>query len=330
VNDPADISLGAEPKPTADARLAPRIPDARAFAELALERAVSERDVAVAREGAAREDAAAAHAALERERGRLLDEVRHRAAELKGALGEGRVLGAVTTLTDVTRERERDEQREDLLRGVSHDLRTPLTTVLLHAQRLAKHADADVRRRADSIITAGRRMDALISDLVESARLEADQIQLSPRPLALGPFVEELLSRSPALGLGRVRLTADAQAVALADPERIERAVANLLSNALKYSPPDSPVRVCVARAGSEVEIAITDQGEGIPAEELPRLFGRYWRSRRANSVEGTGLGLYITRLLVEAHGGHVRAESALGAGSTFRLTLPAASVASP
>ncbi len=236
-----------------------------------------------------------------------------------------RILGAVTTFTDVTRRRETDEQREDLLRGVSHDLRTPLTSVLLQAQRLAGHADEDVRRRGEGIVASARRMDALIRDLVDSARFETGQIGLDLRPVELTRFLTDLMARTPALDASRIALEGEPDAVVLADPERLERVVVNLVSNALKYSPSSSRVRLTVRRAGAEVVTAVEDQGEGIPAEELPKVFGRYYRSQRTRSVEGTGLGLYIARLLVEAQRGRIRAESVAGKGSTFEFTLPAA-----
>jgi PAS domain S-box-containing protein len=236
----------------------------------------------------------------------------------------GRTLGTVTTLTDVTRQREAAEQREDLLRAVSHDLRTPLTSLLLQAHRLASHPDQDVKRRGEVITNGARRMEALISDLVESARLETGQIQLDLRPVNLGSYLSDLLARTPALDTSRVALEAEPGTAVLADPDRLERVLVNLVSNALKYSPPGTPVRLTVRRAGDEVVMAITDQGDGIPAEELPKIFGRYYRSQRTRSVEGTGLGLYIARLLVEAHRGRLGAESAVGKGSTFSVTLPA------
>ncbi len=236
----------------------------------------------------------------------------------------GRILGTVTTFTDVTRQREADEQREDLLRAVSHDLRTPLTSVLLQAQRLAKHADEEVRRRGEGIATGVRRMDALIRDLVDSARLETGQIRLDMRPVELARFLPDLLARTPALDASRIAVESGPDAVVLADAERLERVVVNLVSNALKYSPPSSRVRLTARRQGAEVATAIEDQGEGIPADELPKIFGRYYRSQRTHDVEGTGLGLYIARLLVEAQQGRIRAESVLGEGSTFTFTLPA------
>ncbi len=141
----------------------------------------------------------------------------------------------------------------------------------------------------------------------------------------LGRYLSDLLARTPALDASRIALDAEPDASALADPDRLERVVVNLVSNALKYSPPGSPVQLSVRRAGDQVVTAVTDQGDGIPAEELPKIFGRYYRSQRTHSVEGTGLGLYIARLLVEAHHGRIHAESAVGRGSTFSFTLPAA-----
>ena len=237
----------------------------------------------------------------------------------------GRTLGTVTTLFDVTHQREAAEQREDLLRAVSHDLRTPLTSVLLQAHRLASHPDPDLRRRGEVITSGARRMEALIRDLVDSARLETGQIHLDLRPVDLGAYLSDLLARTPALDTSRIALEVEPGTSALADPDRIERVVVNLISNALKYSPPGSPVRLSVRRAGDEVVTAVADRGEGITAEELPKIFGRYYRSQRTHSVEGTGLGLYIARLLVEAHHGRIHAESSPGDGSTFSFTLPVA-----
>ncbi len=108
-----------------------------------------------------------------------------------------------------------------------------------------------------------------------------------------------------------------------ADPERLERAIVNLITNALKYSPPDRPVDVAVARRGEEAVISVRDQGPGIPPEEQPYLFQRYYRAKASRKTEGLGLGLYITRLVVEAHSGRVWVESEVGQGSTFYVALP-------
>jgi two-component system, OmpR family, phosphate regulon sensor histidine kinase PhoR len=117
-----------------------------------------------------------------------------------------------------------------------------------------------------------------------------------------------------------------------ADPERIERVLTNLITNALKYSPSPKPVVVGVEQTNGEAVVSVADQGAGISPEELPRLFQRFTRGREGpkSDVAGLGLGLYIARLMVEAHGGRIRAESDLGKGSTFSFSLPLEEPASP
>jgi signal transduction histidine kinase len=133
------------------------------------------------------------------------------------------------------------------------------------------------------------------------------------------------------VGFERVRvnvsstLSGDEPVIVSADPERIERVLMNLITNALKYSPPKKPVVVGVEQAHNEAVVSVVDQGDGIPPEELPRLFHRFTRGRAGPKadVSGLGLGLYIARLMVEAHGGRIRAESEVGKGSTFWFSLP-------
>ncbi|HEX2947965.1 MAG TPA: sensor histidine kinase, partial [Armatimonadota bacterium] len=110
-----------------------------------------------------------------------------------------------------------------------------------------------------------------------------------------------------------------------ADQNRLERILVNLLSNALKYSFPNTPVLITAHRQGSEVVIAITDHGPGIAAEHLPHIFERFYRIKKEREAESIGLGLHIAKLLVEAHGGRIWAESTPGEGSTFSFTLPVA-----
>jgi len=110
-----------------------------------------------------------------------------------------------------------------------------------------------------------------------------------------------------------------------ADAARLERIFTNLLSNALKYSDPGTPVQVCVQPMSGEVSIAVKDQGQGIAPKDMPHLFEKFYRAGSSRKAEGIGLGLYVTKLMVEAHGGRIRVESEVGKGSTFSFTLPVA-----
>ncbi len=252
------------------------------------------------------------------------------AAPILGPGGE--ILGAVATFTDVSELHRLQEQREDLVRMVSHDLRSPLTAVQGQAQLLVRMMDragqdGRLRQSAEAIFTSARRMNAMIQDLVDMARLESRQLQLNTRSVDLHSFVEDLRLRlDGVLDLERVRveIPPDFPPI-LADPDRLERVLTNLLSNALKYSPSDTEVLLTARRAGGEAVVSMVDRGVGIAPEDLPHVFERYYRVKGTRKTEGLGLGLYITRMLVEAQGGRVWAESEPGKGSRFSVTLPLA-----
>jgi signal transduction histidine kinase len=225
----------------------------------------------------------------------------------------------------IRRLREATEQREDLLRAVSHDLRNPLQIVVLQAQRLLALAQEDrPRRGAAGILVAARRMDRMLRDLADSARSEGGRLELDCRPVALRPFLGQLLEGSAGvLDATRVdnEIPEDLPEIH-ADPDRLDRILVNLVGNALKYSP--GRVRIRAERIDGEVRVGVQDGGPGIAAADLPRLFERYYRGQR-HEGEGLGLGLFIVRKLVEAHGGRIGVESRPGAGSTFTFALPIA-----
>jgi signal transduction histidine kinase len=219
------------------------------------------------------------------------------------------------------------EQREDLLRAVSHDLRTPLQVVMLQAAWLLRSAVTTRDRRAvEAIITAGRHMGEMIGELVDSAQLESGWVPVSTTAVALQTIVADFLGVADgALDTKRVSvdIAADLPSVR-GDPERLSRVVQNLVGNALKYSGPETHVTVRGWHAGDEVMIAVSDNGAGIPAGDVGRVFERFYRGSGVGARDGLGLGLYISRLIVEAHGGRIWCESTVGEGSTFAFALPA------
>ncbi|MBI2865500.1 MAG: PAS domain S-box protein [Chloroflexi bacterium] len=231
---------------------------------------------------------------------------------------------------DITERKRTEEFREQYVHTISHDLRNPLTIIQGQAQFLRRALETTgvkemERRNVEAIITSARRMNAMIQDLVDSARVEAGQLQLERRPVDLKSFMSELLQRGTGvLDVGRVRLEipADLPPVS-ADPNRLERIITNLLTNALKYSPPGTEVSIVANRTDGEVRVSVTDKGVGIGPDDLPHIFERFYMAKGARKTEGLGLGLYITKMLVEAHGGSVWVESEMGKGSTFHFSLP-------
>jgi PAS domain S-box-containing protein len=245
---------------------------------------------------------------------------------------EGELLGAVTTFTDITAQRELELEREVYIHTISHDLRVPLTVIQGHVQLLeetlpAQPVDEDARHSVEAIDSAARRMNVMIRDLVDSARLESGQINIAPRPIALEPFLRALLDRVKAsIAVERLRLDIPPDLPQLlVDPNHLERILLNLITNALKYSPADQPVDLRAAAQDGQVGITVTDRGPGIAPEDLPHMFERFFRARATRAVEGIGLGLYITRRLAEVNGGRVWVQSELGQGSIFGVSLPMA-----
>lgn len=242
---------------------------------------------------------------------------------------EGRVIGLAGYARDVSDRRQLEQERQGFIHLVTHDVRTPLSALLNAAEALehsmARRALEKEAEQAGRIIRSARSIDSLIRDLLESARLSSGRLNLSFAPVDLSELVLDLSGRwggphDPRrvvlqLGTEPLRVWSDAAA--------LERAVVNLVSNALKYSGEGAPVRVSTERCDRNAVLSVSDQGVGIPADELPRVFERNFRGRTRGQREGLGLGLYIVQLIVEAHGGRVWAESEVGVGSTFRLSLP-------
>ncbi|MEA3246622.1 MAG: ATP-binding protein [Gemmatimonadota bacterium] len=241
--------------------------------------------------------------------------------------------GAVVAILDLTRLRRLEAVRRDFVANVSHELRTPLTVIGGFAETLT-HADLAPDERvqfADRIVFNTRRMQRLVDDLLDLSRIESGGWIPTPSLVELdavaGDVFAELSGGAAARGVAlRTDLAPDA-ALVRADPTAIRQVIRNLAENAMRHTAAGEIV--VSSRRGSDgtVEVAVRDTGSGIPAEHLPRIFERFYRVDPARSRQegGTGLGLAIVKHLVEAHGGRVRAESTLGAGTTIRATFPAA-----
>lgn len=239
--------------------------------------------------------------------------------------------GVGLTLHDVTRERELDRMKDEIISVVNHELRTPLASLVGFAELLlARDFPEEQRRRfLSAMVQEGLRLSALVDDLLDLQRLGG-----GGEPFAFEACDPRALLERAAASLGpdpacpiEIEAPADLPPVR-ADASRIQQVLTNLLGNARKYSPDGGAIALSARALGDSVEIAVTDQGIGIPPEALPRLFEKFYRVRQVNErgISGSGLGLAIVKQIVEAHGGRVRAESAgPGHGARLSFTLPVA-----
>ena len=219
------------------------------------------------------------------------------------------------------------EQREDLLKALTHDVRSPLGVITTNAALLTGDAEVPVavRRRAQAINRSAVRVAEMLGDLVDTAHLESGHLPLERTPIDLASFVVELRDHlEGTLPLDRVTVAIPGDLpAAYVDPRCFERILVNLLSNALKYAPPPAPVVLGAAVQDGGIIISVADRGPGISQQDLPHIFEKYYRASGTRKKDGLGIGLYSTRLLVQAHGGRISVESALGEGTTFRVALP-------
>jgi signal transduction histidine kinase len=244
--------------------------------------------------------------------------------------------GAVFVVHDLTEIRRLEVVRRDFVANVSHELKTPLTVVRGYTETLlGDEPPAEVRRSFLSIILANAaRMQRLVDDLLDLSRIESGGWTPQRERVALGPQIDQAwadVTRANAAGdrAFTVELAPDAAEVE-ADPQAVRQVLGNILDNAARYTPAQGAVTVRARRRERSVVLEVSDTGPGIPSEHLPRVFERFYRVDAARSRElgGTGLGLAIVKHLVEAHGGHVEAESRLGVGTTIRVTFPAPAAA--
>jgi PAS domain S-box-containing protein len=243
---------------------------------------------------------------------------------------DGAVTSAIIILHDVTQLRRLEQQREEFSALTSHDLRNPLSVICLSAQLLheslsEKQLIADVGN-VTRIERNANEMVAMLEELTEVARLESQRPAPLRRSCDLSELAANVVARLDETSARRVTIETgdDSPSLVLADAAQLERCITNLVTNALKYSAKDAPVVLRFGRSAREVELDVVDHGIGIDPDCVKHVFDRYFRTvsgtRRA---EGLGLGLYIVRLIVDAHGGRIDVASEVGKGSTFKLALP-------
>lgn len=239
---------------------------------------------------------------------------------------------ALVVFHDITELKRLERMRSEFVANVSHELKTPLTTLQGAAETLLDGALSDPKN-ARAFVTAikeeAERLHRLVEDLLSIARVESKSSGARQQAIPLGPFLEELAARyRPLAARQGITLSVEPAAPGLqlqADRDQLAQALGNLLENAIKYNRSNGQVRLRSAAAAGSVTLEVEDTGIGIPAEDLPRIFERFYRVDKARSREtgGTGLGLAIVKHVAESHGGSVRAESRPNQGSRFLLTLP-------
>ena len=242
--------------------------------------------------------------------------------------------GAILVFHDVTRLRQLEIVRADFVANVSHELRTPLTAIRGYAETLL-HGALDQREKAVQFLGVidrqSRRLARLIDDLLSLSDLELGRTELHRYPTSIASLVEGVFETLRPHAAGRAIVLESTMAPDLpklrVDRDRMEEVLVNLVENAIKYSGEGTSVRVSagVAADGRGIEVAVSDQGIGIPERDIPRITERFYRVDKARSRElgGTGLGLAIVKHIVQAHGGELRIESRVGAGTTVTVWLP-------
>jgi signal transduction histidine kinase len=262
---------------------------------------------------------------------KLVGDARLRTAELLGRADE---LEEATRLLESqnTQLRELDRVKDEFVALVSHELRTPLTSIIGYLE-LVMDEDGEplTPGQRQFLTTVSRNVDRLtrlVNELLFLAQFDSGRLELSLAEADINQLlVEATEAAEPAANARRIelRLEADPLSLAICDRARIAQLVDNLLANAVKFTPQGGRVDVRAAQAGGTIALTVSDTGIGIAADELPRLFGRFFRasSAIANAIPGTGLGLAISQAIAEAHKSTITVQSTLGQGTTFRLLLP-------
>ncbi len=248
---------------------------------------------------------------------------------------DGKVLGAIAVFHDITRLKRLEKVRQDFVANVSHELRTPLTSIKGYAETLLDGAlKEDVAFQFVQVINKhADRLTKIVEDLLTLSKIESKEFSLTPERLAVSELIngalevikEEADKKSMSVSWGESK----SSLFIIGDRKGLEQVLVNLLDNAVKYGREGGNINISVIESSNaDIQVSVEDDGIGIPTEDLPRIFERFYRVDKGRSKElgGTGLGLSIVKHIVQANGGRVWAESQIGKGSTFYFTLPRSS----
>lgn len=243
----------------------------------------------------------------------------------------GKVISWFGTNTDITDQRKLDQQKDDFISIASHELKTPLTSLKANLQLLERMKDNLSNPMAPKLIDSSnksmQKISTLVDDLLNINRFSEGKLQLQKTRFSVWEMLNACSSHVRVDGKHELIVEGDKQLQIYADEHRIDQVVVNFVNNAVKYAPHGRKIWLIIDDLGSEVKISVKDTGPGIPAEQLPHLFDRYWQAdQSAPKYNGLGLGLFICAEIIKRHGGHIGADSALGEGSTFWFTLPKSS----
>ena len=242
--------------------------------------------------------------------------------------GKGLSAEAISVFPDLAGPASDNWAVADFFSMAVHELRTPLTSIDGQAQRAQRLIAKDPVRALealDLIREQTKRMTRLIGDLLDHARVGGGALSLDVVTFDLGVATAITIGLHEHEEIPRIRFSNPESVRVRGDPERFAQILANLLDNAVKYSPPGSPIDVALTIVGNEAELRVTDRGVGIPEDERNMLFAPFFRTSRTRDISGTGLGLHISRRIAEQHSGRLWLESSNGVGSVFVLALPLA-----
>ncbi len=251
---------------------------------------------------------------------------------------ENHVRGAVAVVRDVTEERRHDKLRKDFIANVSHELRTPISMLQGYSEAIVDgvtSSDEERKEVAQIIYDESLRMGRLVNELLDLARMEAGFIDLNKETVEIDSYLERIVRKFANYQkekLLRIELVgAEPQQIANFDPDRIEQVLTNLIHNAIRHTDANGTVQVRYEREANYDVFSVIDTGSGIPEEDLPYVFERFYKADKARTRQrgGTGLGLAIAKNIIEAHTGMITVQSKLGEGTTFRFLIPRMSVLS-